>query len=278
MSEPPVPTAIVRSGAPAVASEPTAPPPDGATVVPTYALYSRGQIGLVTFLTGPIAGGWMIAHNWKRLGEPRKHRTVLVGTILITGLLVAVALLVPSLPSSALPLAGLCAVFGLAAQQRYAFDDHVQRGGRRASNGRAAAVGLISVAIVLAVVFAGAIAVFYATQAPEVDIGGGHMVRYSAGATERDARAVGSALDHYSYFGHSGEGAAVGVRRDGTHHVVELVVIDRAFTDASLIPIYRELASYVSDNGFGGEPVDIWLVDDEWSPHKKLAWLAPHSQ
>ena len=270
MSEPPVPTAIVKSGAPPIAA-PASPPPDGATVVPTYALYSRGQIGLVTFLTGPVAGGWMIAQNWKRLGEPRKYRNVLVGSIAVTGLLLAAAFLVPSLPSSTLPLAGLCAIFGLAAQQRYAFDDHVARGGPRASHGRAAAVGAISLVALLAVVFGGGVAVFYIDEAPEITVGPG-TVRYSAGATEADARAVGQELVAEGYLDHP---ASVGVRRQGLHHIVELVVVDSAYHDSKLVPVFREMARRISGNVFHGDPVDLWLCDDEWSPRTKLDWIAP---
>ena len=270
MSEQPVPTAIVKSGAPA-SPETGTPPPEGATVIPTYSLYSRGQIGLTTFLCGPLAGGWMLFTNWRRLREPGKARFVLIGTIVTIAALLALAIATPNIPHMPLGLAGLVAILALAAQQRFAYDDHVARGGARAGNGAAALVGVLSLLVLLVAIVGGAVVFFLATRAPEVDFGDDHTVQYTAGGTEAEARAVGENLQHAGFF-LPNHPASVGVRRSGTHHVVEFVIQDQYIDDLSTWSEFRRNGRILSNQVFHDEPVDIWLDNDMLEPKKKLVW------
>jgi hypothetical protein len=197
---------------------------------------------------------------------------VLVAAVSITAGLFAIAFLVPSMPSSPLPLAGLCAVFGLAAQQRYAYDDHVACGGPRAGNGRVVAVAAVSLGATLAALFAVGVGMYFATRAPEIDLGNDRTVRYLAGGTEDEARAVGSALEHDALL--PAHPVSFGVRRDGTHHVFEIVLADHAVVDAQLEDGFRAIAHALSRDAFHGEPVDIWLTNDEFDRERTLAWGA----
>ena len=271
MSDEPVPTAIVRSGAPAVSSDPTAPPPPGAIVIPTYTLYSRTQIGVTTFLCGPVAGGWMLFQNWRRVREPGKAWAAFLATIVITGTLFAIGFAIPNIPALPLPILGLAAVLGLASQQRRALDLHLQHGGRTASGWRAAGVGALSLVIVLVLLFGGAIGYLFATQAPQIDLGHDHTVRYLAGGTEQEARALGKELDTMGILSPD-HPASFGVRRDGSHHVVEFVMQDDYLDKESVQRTFRTFASDLSAHVFHGEPVDIWLEDDTYEPRHKLVW------
>ena len=62
-----VPTARVRGSLPPL--QPTRNPyqPHG-YVLPLYTLYSPGQVALATFLGTPVAGCWLLARNFKKLG------------------------------------------------------------------------------------------------------------------------------------------------------------------------------------------------------------------
>jgi len=129
-----------------VASEPS----------PQTPLYSPMQVGCATALGAPIAGCWLMASNFRELGEPVAARRTLVWGGVFTVLALALAQFLPDgFPSTALPVAYTFVVYRLAKQhQGTAFEQHLAAGGRKHSFWRAAGIGVGFLAGLVGVIFA----------------------------------------------------------------------------------------------------------------------------
>src|ERR1039457_5519663 len=88
----------------------TPPPP-----IPAYTLFNADSVGLATFLGTPIAGGILMAVNYRRLGKGSKAAAVLLIALLVTALALAVGFLIPQ-GVSALVAVGLFLGARAAAQ------------------------------------------------------------------------------------------------------------------------------------------------------------------
>src|ERR1035438_821523 len=66
------------------------PPP-----IPAYRLFNADSVGLATFLGTPIAGGILMAVNYRRLGKGGKAAAVLLIALLVTALALVFGYLVP---------------------------------------------------------------------------------------------------------------------------------------------------------------------------------------
>jgi diaminopimelate epimerase len=247
--------------------------PPGVTVISIHPMYSPGQITAATFLGGPPGGGWLLALNYKRLGEPGKARAAVVITVLAMAALVTIGLITPGRSMSWMGIVPVVVMYSLAkALQGDAYQRHVRVGGSIGSNWRTVGVGLASLAICVATIFGGAMVYAYATPPDEVTVGRSD-VRYTSGATRTEAEAVAGELSAQGYLGPEDE-FTVQVTRERGRHVVAFVAQDIAFTDDKFQLQFHRYAEPLSTKAFGGAQVDIWLTDDELTPHVKLAWEA----
>ena len=116
------------------------------------ALYSPGQIGLATFLGAPIAGCWLLAANYAALGKRDARRRTLIYGALGTIVMLAIAYFLPEhFPNVVLPAVYTVTLRGVAErEQGKLFNAHVQGGGRKHSSWRAAGIGLVWLAAILA--------------------------------------------------------------------------------------------------------------------------------
>lgn len=130
-----------------------------AAPVPGARLYALGGIGLATFVGSPIAGGLLIAANYRALGQPGKAPATLVLFLLASVAVLALALVVPeSVPNAAFIVPQLLVTLAVARWlQGDAIRAHQARGGQMHSNWRAfgwsvlVAVGML--AALVAVMF-----------------------------------------------------------------------------------------------------------------------------
>jgi hypothetical protein len=247
---------------------PTPGLPAGVTVIPMYPMYSPGEITAATFFGGPIGGAWLLAINYRRLGEPRKARATIAIGVLALAALGGLGLLIESHTSS-LGLASVVAMSVLARSlQSAAYERHIALGGPRASVWRAIGIGVAGLALSFAVIVGAALVYGEVTAPSELRIGK-CAVLYGDDTTRAEAQAVADELVRVGYFDPS-QGATVKVSRDHQRHIVALVVQDFAFTDAKLQDAFRKVARELSSKVFANEPVDLWLSDGELEPHVKL--------
>ncbi|HEX2689673.1 MAG TPA: hypothetical protein VHN14_23810 [Kofleriaceae bacterium] len=252
--------------------------PANVTVISIHPMYSAGQVCLATFIGGPLGGGWLMALNYKRLGQPGKARVAVGLNVLAIVALTAIGFATPGWSMSGLAIGSIFGMRALAKSlQGAAYDRHVQAGGSRGSSWRAAGIGLASFPICFGVasicvgVMIGPAVMHEFTTARDRVVVGDSEVRYTAGATRAEAQSVGDALVELGYLG-AGRRSSVQVTRDHDRHVVELVVQDRAFSDDQIQRQLHELADPLSRKAFAGAPVDLWLTDNELEPRAKLTW------
>jgi hypothetical protein len=276
MPDEPVPTAIVRGVVPqfhAASSE----LPAGVVVIPTYALYTRGQIGFATFLGGPIGGTWLLARNFSRLRRPAAARMSLVLGVLATVLLVIVGLSgvlgTTTASFGSFPaILTIVAMVGIAsATQGNELRQHVELGGGLVSSWYAFASGLIGLVITFAIAIAGVVAIDFAQRTPSVEFGEGRDVYYHDGVSETDARATGDALTRLEYFS-PGHPAAVDLHVEAGRYVVSFVVNDHVFDDRDQQAAFHAIGVQLSTEVWSSAQLDVWLVDPELQPHVKLVW------
>ncbi len=116
------------------------------------ALYAPNLVGLATFLGSPFGGSVIMAINEHRVGRTSAAVKTLVAGFVGTGLLFALAMLLPaSVPRFPVSVGPLLLMTFLAKSRQDAFvRQHQAMGGKRGSGWAAAGIGLLSSVVVLA--------------------------------------------------------------------------------------------------------------------------------
>ncbi|HEY5935695.1 MAG TPA: hypothetical protein VIU61_13695 [Kofleriaceae bacterium] len=268
MREPPIPAATIRGSLPAPPPESDAPLPEGVVVVPTYPMYSAGQMALATFLGTPFAGCLLLGKNYSRLRKPGAAWLAYGIGALVTGLLLFAAIAVEGYPRI-FSVAGVIVIGVLGrALQGDAYDHHERSGGRRASWWVTVGLSLLTTLCWVVLVVAAVVAYEYTQLEPSVERNGGEV--FHPGATAAEATAVADFLAERGYF--DGDAASVRLEREGDRMVALFVVKDTAIRDDKVKTYFEGFASELSERGLGGKPVDIYLTDDQWERRTSILW------
>ncbi|HMG66704.1 MAG TPA: hypothetical protein VK588_03425 [Chitinophagaceae bacterium] len=123
---------------------------------PTSKLYTENSIRVATFLGGPLVAGYLIADNYRQLGEIKKVQTTWLVTIPATILIFVIAFYLPEkTPPFLIPIGYTLITFYIAQNLQGAkIKAHVAAGGQTWSMGRAVLVGFAGLAIIAGFVFA----------------------------------------------------------------------------------------------------------------------------
>jgi hypothetical protein len=125
---------------------------------PSYKLYSVRSIVLATFLGSPLAGGIVMALNYRRLGLPAKAMHSAIWSAVATAALIAIAIGMPDdikIPNMLFLIAQVLAMFIVATKLQGAnLSSHQFHGGRLASAWGAAGIAILC-SIVIMIALAG---------------------------------------------------------------------------------------------------------------------------
>lgn len=131
-------------------------PPASASVVPArIALYAPGHVALATFLGAPIAGCVLLALNYRRLGDSKAANLALFAGFMGTGVLLAIAFVLPDrFSNSVLPAASTFGMYQCAKTlQGKAHEHWLANGGIQGSGWTAAGIGILClIGIVIAII------------------------------------------------------------------------------------------------------------------------------
>jgi hypothetical protein len=118
-------------------------------------LYSPRQIAGGALLASPLAGGFMLAENFRVLGRAGARMQALLGAAIATAILMALSFFLPlGWPASALPAGYSTALFLIARRtQGAAFEAHVASGGARVSNWQVFGISLATLLLALGIYF-----------------------------------------------------------------------------------------------------------------------------
>ena len=250
-------------------ADPAPKPPDHDPYLvpnrPDYRLHSPDHVALATFLGSPVAGGLLMAFNYRRLGNTFAAWGWAAFGVVFTGVQFVIADLVPPVRLFVLGIAavGVIAMYCLAKHTLgAALGEHKRQHGQMASGWAAAGTGLACIPVVLAVAFAGAF-VFPTSDLGEQITFGDNDIHYTEGATEQEARALLGVLR--GTFGMTEEtGMSVQLRRHGDAYVVAFVLQDDAWNDPDILAEFRDVAFEASADIFDNRPVIVELRDDVW--------------
>src|SRR5579875_1680157 len=108
-------------------------------------LYSGKGVTIATLLGGPLAGGYLIAKNFKALNQPEKIGRTWSYSIVVFILVIALAVIMPPQVPQILFVVLYAWMGRFAAQklQGSLLDKHAAEGGKFYNNWNAAAVGFI---------------------------------------------------------------------------------------------------------------------------------------
>ena len=247
-------------------------PPD-VTVVPMYPMYSPNQILAATLIGGPLAGAWMTAVNYRRLAQ-RRNAVITI----VVALLAVTSFGVLATNSHASTLIGL-GLYGLTILlsrllQGTAFRSHIARQGCVAEHQSCVRVCLIGFAIMLWPTMTAFRLDADRPLTRELKLGK-CQVYYRDGATIDEARELCKLLDVIVK-----DRSDFSVRLAHAHGRVtlELVVKPHVLTDPQAPRMIHPLAEPLSAKLFYGQPVDIFLDDDQLERHVSLPWETRPSQ
>jgi hypothetical protein len=269
MREPPIPAATVRGPLPAPPATSDEPPPDGVIVIPTYKLFSTGQMALATFLGTPFAGCLLLGRNYGKLRQPRAAWIAYGIGAAFTALLLYAAIAVPEFPRI-FSITGVVAIAVLGKTlQGDAFFQHERAGGLQASWWVAVGLSLLTTLCCVVLAVGTFLAYEFATIPPSIERNGGEVF-HASGTTAAEATAVADLLAEIDYF--SGDAASVRIQREGERIVALFVVQESAFNNDKVTTFFEDLQGKLSEKALGGKEVDIYLTDEHWARRETIPW------
>jgi hypothetical protein len=225
-----------------------------------FKLFDSNSVGLATLIGGPVAGSFLMAINYRRLGfMGNAIMTLAVGAI-VTGLAIMIGWNIPPSVTFPLALALLYATKWLAQNlQGPTVKYHLEHGGSLASRWTAFASGLGCMAVLFTVGFLATNKSGNAFAASKsVVIGTKDEVYYSGSATRQDAETLGNALKTDAYFSDRGADVLLDKGKDGTS--LSFVVQDNFLSQPGILNSFEEVARQVAPT-VGGFPVQLRLVN-----------------
>jgi hypothetical protein len=123
---------------------------------PESKLYTESAIRIATFLGGPLVTGYLLADNYRQLGETKKIQTTWAIAIFATVAIFVIGFYLPEkTPPYLLPIAYTIGAYYLAQNLQGArIKAHIAAGGETWSIWRAVAAGLVGLIIIVAIALA----------------------------------------------------------------------------------------------------------------------------
>ncbi len=238
---------------------------------PSYKLYSPGQVALAAFLGGPVGAFFILTLNYFRLGKRLAASITLLACLLTTASLVTISIALPDSTPVLLISVPLLLVMWLAARllQGKAYETHRHNHGQPASSWAAAGLGLLGALIYLGIFFGVSLVIDGLYLGQKVEFGGGEEIYYTSGATESEARALGSFLREAGYFdGRSPK--SVRISHEGGEVVVAFVIQSWTVNDVEAQRELRDMGQQASRKVFNGRKVVIHLCDEYFTIKRTL--------
>ena len=201
-------------------------------------LFTEKATAVASGIGGPLAGAYLIARNFRSLGNERAAKiTMIVGGIFTVALFTMPAVLPSSVlekvPEHLVPAAyGLIGYVVVKKLQQEDIEAHLKAGGKKGSWQMIVGTGITALALSLGYSYA---AVFLASSSSVPHFDGEAYRMRKTGATiyydkanipESDAMFVGIELEEMGYFS-TGTRLPAGFRKEGDKYTIELFVDDQ---------------------------------------------------
>lgn len=135
--------------------------------IPDYKLYKDRAIYIATFLGGPMVAGYLIAENFKQLGELQKAKRTWLIAIVATVVIFGSILLIPALeqlPNYIFPLTYTAIAYLLLLRFQFPqIEAHIAIGGQLYSGWRVFWIALIGGIVTIVAVLVAALIIYRET-------------------------------------------------------------------------------------------------------------------
>jgi hypothetical protein len=207
-----------------------------------------------------------MATNFRRLQFPSKATRYLLIGFLLTALSIGLAYLIPTGASSGVALGMLFAMRAIAKQaQGKELDQHVQAGGKLASNWAAFGIAIACLAVLILGI--GVIAELPSLTQPSVTIGTSDKVHYSGSATKSEAQALGNDLKTMGFF--LDKGFDVHLKKSDSGTTLAFQLKDGSWDEPDTMANFEEITRSVASD-IGGYPVTLDLTNLSGDLKKEL--------
>ncbi|HMG86646.1 MAG TPA: hypothetical protein VK574_13025 [Terracidiphilus sp.] len=221
-------------------------------------LYDARAVALATFLGTPVAGGILIALNYRRIGRPGTAVKTMIAAIVGTGLLILVGWDIPHGLDSLIAIGVMFAMKAIAKSfQGHTITEHVAGGGKLASMWSACWIGLATLAALFGCIF---LVLYMKDRLPGVMVGSKDEVFYSGSATKEEAQALGTALKTDGYFSDKGTNVILVKGKDGTK--IQFVVKEGVWNQVPMVEGFEIVGQQVAAS-VGGLPIEVDLLNKE---------------
>jgi len=209
---------------------------------PAFTLFDANSVTLATLLGSPIAGAFLMAANYRRLGKAGKAVVAVIIAVLVTILAMVFGQFIPYTFSSVIAIGLLVATRGVAqALQGPDIAQHLRQEGKLASRWIAAGLGVGMMMLTLGSVYLVLYEREIRSYGTKMTFGAKDAVYYSGSATPAEARMVGDKLKSIGYF--TAKGVSVFLRKDPGGPVVSFVVKDGSWDRPNEVMAFEDVGA-----------------------------------
>ncbi len=220
-----------------------------------------------TFLGGPLAAGYILAHNYKIFGEPEKAKKVWIGCIAFTVLLLFFIFKIPSsvkIPNEIIPLiyTGIASVF-IHYYQGKQIEDYVRKGGQHFGGGRVAAVALVCILITAATIF-GYLYVsdpLLTASKKEYGITNNEIIYKSSNISDQELDRIAASLKTLGLFGDA-KTVSTYIVKDGTDYDISIPVRAHAWDETAVVDDFKSFRDNLQ-NDFPANHIIINMCSED---------------
>jgi hypothetical protein len=217
-------------------------------------MYTERAISGSTFLGGPLAGMYLIAHNFKTMGKDTEAKyTWIIGLIVtLIGVPLIISItdrIIPESLSRMFHFLWLIPVYGVVKHyQEDAIGDHLFRGGKKGSAWKAAGIGLVAMIVLLLYIVVISIATTksisdipqFEHSIIQMEFSGCKVYYDSTAISQSDARVAGAILEKVGYFNPTNPDLdALFYKQDGKH-IIAFGVGEKAFSNEQIEGTLKE--------------------------------------
>jgi hypothetical protein len=233
---------------------------------PIYKIYKAKAIHLGTFFGGPLVAGYLIAENFKAVGDYSKYKKTWIITILFTIVLFTLILLIPDnsrIPNYIFPIIYSSIAFSLVKSfQGEIIETHQNNGGLFYSWWRiigVAVIGLITLIVAL-------LAIFYVTESDSSEFSKTygtmkHEITYdNNNITEYEVDLIASKLIKANFFDET-DTKYIYAEKTRNTYAIYISIMPSYNKNPEIIELYSQLQKDIQ-TGFPNNPFIINLVNE----------------
>ncbi|MFZ5353037.1 MAG: hypothetical protein ACOZCL_09985 [Bacillota bacterium] len=232
-------------------------------------LWNPGRFLVISVLFSFLPAAILFGMNYGRIGEVKKRNIVITAAII--GFAIAVAIVYPIQEALGKALfwgLNIGLAFYMKGKQEAIYEDHIARGGKKASFLLPVIISLVCTAVVLVFIFWSASIAEYIPDSSKNYFD--DEIYYTSEVNLDYVDAVGRVLEEAGFFMEDGKTISAKLDKEGDYFVFSMVIYEERIDDEEVISYFEELRKYFSDEVFNGANVKLQLCDEYFRPLRTI--------